>query len=513
MNKSMSEEAFQNEVIPSEIEQKDEVKPEVKADEVSDADEKPKPKGWKAWVDKFSLWIAFVVFVIMRAMDRIFLKRVNDYMVNYNFVLMSLFWPISMGILTFFVMIGYVSFRRWQTKDKRFGWRWFMPGSTAATAAGTAVAMWKLSLLSFFDQLNASIQAPAQAYLSQPIQSLLSNMALIWTVGLAFWWLGTRFRQVHYIGCLLIIISVLVGIADKLENSDCSEAGLAAGDCFNSYKGATGSYVLLATGAAILWWTIYILGTVPLAVGNVYKQWLLKAGDMDIWYATFWAQEWQVVWGLLFFPLGWIPYPDQKVYSPADTGSLIADSWSCFVGNVPNPNDPLDQACAADGGPAIMWFAVYMFFNLSFNLLFYYLTKRMSAVWATIATTLCLDLTNIFSQFDFLMGSGAELMSFSMWLGTIIASIALWVYNLEKETDKKGRDVWVTNRAEDTPTASEASEHGDETESQVADADDIEKASSEIPAETPVTGTPDASDVGELDLEAGTVTDSKPRPM
>jgi hypothetical protein len=183
------------------------------------------------------------------------------------------------------------------------------------------------------------------------------------------------------------------------------------------------------------------------------------------------------------------------------------------VGKVPNPNDPLDQACAADGGPAIMWFAVYMIFNLGFNMLFYYLTKRMSAVWATIATTLCLDLTNIFSQFEFLMGSGAELMSFSMWLGTILASVALWVYNLEKETDKKGRDVWVTNRAEDTPTASEASEHGDETESQVADADDIEKASSEIPAETPVTGTPDASDVGELDLEAGTVTDSKPRPM
>jgi hypothetical protein len=435
----------------------------------------------------------------MRAMDRIFLKRVNDYMVNYNFVLMSLFWPISMGVLTFFVMIGYVSFRRWQTKDKKFSWRWFMPGSKAATATGVSVAVWKLSLLSFFDQLNASIQAPAQGYLSQPVQSLLSNLARIWTVGLAFWWLKTRFRQVHYIGCILIIISVLVGIADKLENSDCSESGLADGDCFNSYHNSAGQYVMLTTGACILWWSIYIIGTVPLAVGNVYKQWLLKAGDMDIWYATFWAQEWQVVWGLLFFPLGWIPYPDQKHYSPGDTGSLIADSWSCFVGNIPNPDDPADHYCAADGGPAIMWFGVYMIFNLGFNMLFYYLTKRMSAVWATIATTLCLDLTNIFSQFSFLMGEGAELMSLCMWLGTIIASIALWVYNLEKETDSKGRDVWVTNR-EETPENSEVSSLlEDETERQ-ADADDIEKASSEIPAETPMTMTPDhLSDAGDFE--------------
>merc|ERR1711988_1528362 len=123
------------------------------------------------------------------------------------------------------------------------------------------------------------------------------------------------------------------------------------------------------------------------------------------------------------------------------------------------------------------WFGIYMLFNLSFNLLFYYLTKRMSAVWATIATTLCLDLTNIFSQFSFLMGAGAQLMTFCMWLGTIIASVALWVYNLEKETDKRGRDVWVTNRAE-TPEASEASSENSDAESK-SDADDIETAASE----------------------------------
>merc|ERR1711988_256336 len=121
------------------------------------------------------------------------------------------------------------------------------------------------------------------------------------------------------------------------------------------------------------------------------------------------------------------------------------------------------------------WFGIYMLFNLSFNLLFYYLTKRMSAVWATIATTLCLDLTNIFSQFSFLMGAGAQLMTFCVWLGTIIASVALWVYNLEKETDKKGRNVWVTNRAEST----EACETDREAQSVKSDEEDAETTISE----------------------------------
>merc|ERR1719408_1233103 len=57
----------------------------------------------------------------------------------------------------------------------------------------------------------------------------------------------------------------------------------------------------------------------------------------------------------------------------------------------------------------------------------------MSAVWAQIATTLCLDLTNIFSQFRFIVGDSAMLMTLSQWIATFLASIALWTYNVEPE--------------------------------------------------------------------------------
>merc|ERR1719291_1680836 len=54
-------------------------------------------------------------------------------------------------------------------------------------------------------------------------------------------------------------------------------------------------------------------------------------------------------------------------------------------------------------------------------------------MWANIATTLCLDLTNIFSQSSLLMGKGAQIMSLSDWIATVLASVALWTYNLENE--------------------------------------------------------------------------------
>merc|ERR1711957_1110383 len=79
-------------------------------------------------------------------------------------------------------------------------------------------------------------------------------------------------------------------------------------------------------------------------------------------------------------------------------------------------------------GPAGFWFAIYLVFNCLFSICLLWLTKRMSAVWAQIANVLCLDLTNIFSQWQFLAGGGAAAMSLDDWIGTVLASAALGIY-------------------------------------------------------------------------------------
>merc|ERR1712228_837696 len=100
-----------------------------------------------------------------------------------------------------------------------------------------------------------------------------------------------------------------------------------------------------------------------------------------------------------------------------------------------------DESCASPSGPAMKWFIVYLCFHISYSVCLLWLTKRMSAMWAQIATTMCLCLTNIFSMFPSLMGDSAEPMTLCQWFATFMAMASLWIYNLEPEisanVDKK----------------------------------------------------------------------------
>ena len=123
----------------------------------------------------------------------------------------------------------------------------------------------------------------------------------------------------------------------------------------------------------------------------------------------------------------------------------------CFVGVAPS-NSTGDLACASPGGSAAEWFVVYLLFNVSFNVLLLWLTKRMSATWATIATVLCLDLTALFSMSPALMGEEAHPVTLEQYLGLLLAAVAMWVYNLQPEKDRDGRDVEGAHAFESRPS-------------------------------------------------------------
>ena len=63
--------------------------------------------------------------------------------------------------------------------------------------------------------------------------------------------------------------------------------------------------------------------------------------------------------------------------------------------------------------------------QVTFNVLLLWLTKRMSATWATIATVLCLDLTSLFSMSKVLMGPEAVPVTTEQYFGLIIAGVAM----------------------------------------------------------------------------------------
>ena len=66
------------------------------------------------------------------------------------------------------------------------------------------------------------------------------------------------------------------------------------------------------------------------------KQKCLKGVDLEVMYATLWSGNWQIVWGLLMFPVNWIPLPSPAIVTPPHAASAVhaasAASWlACCV--------------------------------------------------------------------------------------------------------------------------------------------------------------------------------------
>merc|ERR1719401_391618 len=207
------------------------------------------------------------------------------------------------------MLLGYIWMLR-ARGETQYNWRFFLPGNVAASTLG-AVPLYQLALFSIGDQINAAMSAPPSPYITLPMQSIMTNLVIIFMLGLAFLWLQTRFHQVHYIGCSLIVVSVLVGVSQKLAVNDCTSTGLQDGKCLTAFKSSDGTYVKLTAASMALWYGFFALSTVPSAVSNCYKQKVLKGRDVDVCYATWWSGNFQVLWGLLLFWVNWIPLPDQ----------------------------------------------------------------------------------------------------------------------------------------------------------------------------------------------------------
>merc|ERR1711988_1843727 len=100
-----------------------------------------------------------------------------------------------------------------------------------------AIPTYMLALFSLGDQLNAALSSPASAFVSQPIQSVLTNFVLIWMALVGFFWIKVRFVAVHYIGMALVIVASAVQFTPFVIQDDCSEEALQQKNptCFKAY--------------------------------------------------------------------------------------------------------------------------------------------------------------------------------------------------------------------------------------------------------------------------------------
>lgn len=412
--------------------------------------------------ERFAVPIVFTIFVVFRAADRVFMKMINNDLQaggadTYNLMFANIIWPAAMQVITFCIILGYVIMQRLKG-NKEYNCAFFKLNQPLASSTGP-IPTYMLALFSLGDQLNAAMSAPESAYVSQPIQSVMTNFILIWMAIIAYFWISVRFKMVHYIGMFLVMLSVFIQFLPKIFQSNCDPAtGLNITwvtenkekfTCFSAYHSVAppnasyhappdwdgGSYVSLNAGAMALFYIMFLISTLPAAVSNVYKQKVLQGVDADIFYVTWWSGWFQMFWGYICLPLIWIPLPGQPQLFIKDTPKAVVDTFRCMGGSA-----EVGESCASGTAPWI-YVLLYFTFNATFNLCITWLIKRISAIWVQVATVVCLNLCNIFSTWHFIMGAGTEPMGPYDWAGAIVVSFALVVYNLQPEVTADGKEM------------------------------------------------------------------------
>jgi len=397
-------------------------------------------------IEKIAVPIVFTIFVVFRAADRVFMKALQNRLheTSYNLIFTSFIWPAAMQAITFCMVFGYIGIQRYQG-NRGYSCGFFKLNQPLASSTGP-IPTYMLALFSLGDQLNAAMSAPCGAFVSQPIQSVMTNFVLIWMAIVAFFWISVRFKLCHYLGMALVMVSVFIQFLPYIIDNECSPAsyngttidGMTnSSDCFSAYGDAFGNNVIMGSGAMMFFYIMFALSTIPAAVSNVYKQKVLQGVDADIFYVTWWSGWFQLLWGWISFPLLWIPLPGQDTITPGQTLGTIADTFRCMTGDTIGGAVP---SCGGNPSP-IVYVLLYFSFNATFNLCITWLIKRISATWVQVATVLCLNLCNIFSTQRWIMGDSAAPMSAYDWGGAIVVSFALVVYNLQPEVTADGQEI------------------------------------------------------------------------
>merc|ERR1719238_249491 len=99
--------------------------------------------------------------------------------------------------------------------------------------------------------MNATLSGLPAPFIDATSQGILTNLVIVWTVIISFFWLGTRYHQIHYIGCILVIMSGLQAVTVEIQTNN---------PPLGQYTPADGGAPMTASA---LWYVIYIIGTFP----------------------------------------------------------------------------------------------------------------------------------------------------------------------------------------------------------------------------------------------------------
>lgn len=355
-------------------------------------------KAMNSWVktnaskENVLLIVALVVMVLTRSIDYILYVRLAYKMEPYEWFLSQILLSFSFCVLSW-PIVWYRMWRGTITEEMRtFPLKIF-------ALIGLADAM---------GNLISTIPAP---YVSGPVNVVTAQAVIPFTMLFSLIILHVRYHILHYAGAIVIGAGIFINVFPEFLK-----------------KGAL--------SGSLIWIVLLIGSTVPMALSNVIKEKGLKSNkekDMDVWYFNAWVALFQLLFGAaacwtVFIPM---PAPAESI-PPSSFPSYIEDASLCFLG--------IDSDARPQAHCSYTWmvFAVYIAFNITFNVTMLYVFQQGSAALAVLASALRLALSSLGFHIPFLAGEATE-KKFHVVdvIALIILIVGLVVYKIrpEKQAD------------------------------------------------------------------------------
>ncbi|KAL9651172.1 hypothetical protein ABK040_008244 [Willaertia magna] len=367
---------------------------------------KQKLFGWTDYEIKFSLFsksfqftfndISTTLFVLvncaimvgMRSVDAVLIARISNQMENYQYFLSSVFLPLIFTIL----FIPIILFKMFVTKTITKEMRQF--------------PMWKFAILGLIGTFANLISVVPSAFISGNINIAVNQALIINNMILSFLFLSTRYNALHYGGVLLVIIGIAVDIFPIFLNT----------------KGGSDKYQWA-------WALLIYASTLLQALSNVFTEKFLKKANLDVWYMQGVSIFMQFIFGLLTFWTAFIPLPSPYQYiTPTQLPEYFGNSFKCVVGINSQKGDHCEYI--------YILLAVFLFFNLGFNMSMLYVFKYGSSTLAVVSSALRLITSNICFMIPFIAGPLTASSLSAMQIESLIILVAgVVMYSVTKETE------------------------------------------------------------------------------
>lgn len=267
-----------------------------------------------------------------------------------------------------------------------------------------------------FDSLSVLISTIPAAYVSGSVNVVMSQSVVIVNMAASFFFLHLRYNLFHIGGVALVMAGIIVDIWPMFA-ADSSSGG---GDSMTW-----------------LWILLLFAANIPMAASNVYKEKYLKEADLDVWYLNGWVALYQFIFGLMCFPITFVPIPGGDYITPRELPQYFLNGLKCFVGIDSIVTGPTPDQCS------YFWlvFIVFIAFNMTYNILILVVFQRGSSTLAVIASAARLALSNFGFLIKPLAGEAYQdkLTLFDV-LALIILILGIVIYSVKKESSATEKD-------------------------------------------------------------------------